>query len=316
MKLKKLLFYRKTNIRFALLVCAVVLSFSASTYAQDATSPCDPEYMDALEARAWLEAQREIMQNKNFIFKPDSVLEYTCFHWFLNETATSWDPGRQFSETDRWNGHPDGFSYESLDIALTNVVLAPLSSYLSTNFNVMGNMGSMLNDRGPDPHLPKSRVQSTDYAVCEMMREVWHKARCMNFNEPDYNDWDGFFDFSYYEGTDPRQEGSGWSMECRTPDPRIASARVVAFNEDQDLFNVGSPEDTDDNAADGNDEPYEEDDVVTHLDYILPGTCEGPAIDTGIMVERPDLNSGAPYPERVCPNPGCTNTPDTIECNP
>src|SRR5437016_4882806 len=43
------------------------------------TTPCDPEYMDALEARAYLEAQREVAQNQNYILKPDSVLEYTCF---------------------------------------------------------------------------------------------------------------------------------------------------------------------------------------------------------------------------------------------
>ncbi len=46
---------------------------------EPAPSACDPDYYETLEARAWLEAQREITQNQNLITKPDSVLQYTCF---------------------------------------------------------------------------------------------------------------------------------------------------------------------------------------------------------------------------------------------
>ena len=32
---------------------------------------CDPEHMDALDARGYIEAQREISQNENLIQKPE-----------------------------------------------------------------------------------------------------------------------------------------------------------------------------------------------------------------------------------------------------
>ena len=58
-----------SGVFFAALLC------SSISYAQN--SPCDPDYYESLEARAWLEAQREITQNQNLIYKPDSALEYT-----------------------------------------------------------------------------------------------------------------------------------------------------------------------------------------------------------------------------------------------
>ena len=83
-------------------ICAVALLFSHSALAQFAATPCDPDYYESLEARAWLEAQREITQNQNLIFKPDSVLEYTCFDNHLRELADHAD--EMFSETTRWGG--------------------------------------------------------------------------------------------------------------------------------------------------------------------------------------------------------------------
>jgi hypothetical protein len=59
------------------------LTFPIHAFGQSAPAPaassCDPAYYDTLQSRAWLEAQREITQNQNLIFKPDSVLQYTCF---------------------------------------------------------------------------------------------------------------------------------------------------------------------------------------------------------------------------------------------
>jgi hypothetical protein len=108
------------------------------------TTPCDPEYMDALESRAWLEAQREIAQNQNLIAKPDSVLEYTCFNKFLEHAARGFSVDgvlRPFSETNNWNGPPAGFNVHddagenvSLDITLDQVVRRAMASYLRGNF--------------------------------------------------------------------------------------------------------------------------------------------------------------------------------------
>lgn len=306
-------FLKKISMRLCLFTCAGLLSFfslSSSSNAQP-TSPCDPEYMDALEARAWLEAQREISQNKNFIFKPDSVLEYTCFGQFMNIAASNFGANRQFSETDKWDGHPDGFSSITTDLALSEVVIKPLASYLAANFNTAGpnadgfNAGAYLNNRRSDEYRPQVSVRGGFGYNCAEMQKVWKMARCMNFNETPENDFDGFFDFAYYSGNDPRRESEEWELMCLDPDPRFEAARTTAFNADQDLFDVG----IEIIEAEGNGEPYLEDDIVTHLNWILPGSCNG-RVPTGIVVQRPDLNDGDPYDEVVCTNPGCTADTD------
>src|ERR1044072_4359830 len=86
-------------------LCALLLCLSARV--QAASTPCDPEYMDALEARAYLEAQREVAQNQNYILKPDSVLQYTCFDLFIGHFASDPNWGVNcdqwpFSDSCRW----------------------------------------------------------------------------------------------------------------------------------------------------------------------------------------------------------------------
>lgn len=315
MNRKKLLSFKETGAKLCLLLGAAILSLSVSTqsFAQP-TSPCDPEYMDALEARAWMEAQREITQNQNFIFKPDSVLEYTCFDSFLNEAASNFGD-RQFSETTHWgDSTPNGFAADSTDDALEAVVLDPLNAYLNANFTTIGiNMGDYLNNR---PNTAIARTAATEvnggtaYA-CAEMQQVWRAARCMDFN--DEENYDGFYDFLWYQVNDPRREDNDWVPVC-VRDDRMTAARTTAFNGDQALFEISASDEI--LAAQGNGTPYQEDDVITHLDRILPGTCTGTAIPTGISVERPDVNGGNPYPERVCPNPGCTAAPGSATCSP
>ncbi|MCB9991549.1 MAG: hypothetical protein H6867_09265 [Rhodospirillales bacterium] len=145
------------------------------------------------------------------------------------------------------------------------------------------------------------------------MQLVWENARCMNFNELPENAFDGFFDFAYYEGNDPRRESNPWKPMCTIPDNRFPPSRNTAFNADQHLFDVG----TEILPAQGNGTPYEEDAIVTHLDLILPDPmCSGPALPTGVMVQRPDELGGAQYTERVCTQPGCSNQPGTAVCQP
>lgn len=303
---------RNIGIKMGLFLCAGLLSVAVSSQAGAQTSPCDPQYMDALESRAWLEAQREIAQNKNLIFKPDSVLEYTCFDQFLNEAASNFATNRQFSETDRWNGYPSGFSSHSTDDALDQVVLFPMLNYLENNFNTTGNMGAYLNNRTTLEYSPGSSVTGPtspgdpNNYNCAEMQKVWELARCANFIDPAERDFDGFFDFKYYETAnhDPRRESNNWALMC-TSDSRFAQARRNAFNNRQDLFDVNTeivP------IADGT--MYNEDNVITHLDYILPGNCNlSQQIPTGIRVQRPDLNGGNPYDEKICTKPGCSAQP-------
>ena len=63
-----------------ILLALIIGVFIPSPHAAEiAPQSCDSNYWRQLSSRAWLEAEREIMQNQNLIFKPDSVLQYTCF---------------------------------------------------------------------------------------------------------------------------------------------------------------------------------------------------------------------------------------------
>jgi hypothetical protein len=139
---KKTPFSSTMRRRLPLPVCArlltlcVLIPLTLSTVALAAddlpATACDPEYMDALESRAWLEAQREITQNQNLISKPDSVLEYTCFNRFLNQMSHNFSD-RLFSETDHW-GAVTGITKKSTDDTLENVVRTTMNAYLTRNF--------------------------------------------------------------------------------------------------------------------------------------------------------------------------------------
>ena len=312
MNLKKTGFYRDLGLKAGLFLCAALLAVLVSnvTYAANPASPCDPEYMDALESRAWLEAEREIAQNKNLIYKPDSVLQYTCFDKFLNEAASNFGAERQFSETTHWGGStPSGFSQNSTDDALKAMVLDPLVTYLLTNFNDSGGagkMGTYLNNRlpgnAPDPN--NMDVTGANYS-CDQMQMVWQEARCMNFMEEPKHD--GFYDFLHYETdtNDPRREDKQWAMWCTGPGNTFAKTREAAFNARQALFDVT----TDPATIPGNGTPYNEDNVITYLGQILPGACgASQKVPTGIMVQRTDINNNSPYAEIVCTMPGCSAT--------
>ena len=75
-----------------LFILALCFSFINTARAQAiASDSCDPNYYDSLASRAWLEAQREITQNQNLIFKPDSVLEYSCFAQNIRQIVNNKD---------------------------------------------------------------------------------------------------------------------------------------------------------------------------------------------------------------------------------
>jgi hypothetical protein len=232
-----------------LLIMCVVLPLSVSQVAAQTlpATACDPEYMDALESRAWLEAQREITQNQNLISKPDSVLEYTCFNRFLNTMSKNWGD-RMFSETNHW-GAVIGVDKTSTDSTLDNVVRTTMLAYLTKNFqhNFLGGrlpgidyhlddtQGS--NPQGTNPtgtpnfsttessprgaeqivnggSTPGSLPEDQQKYDCDRMAKVWELARCLNFMQRP--DKESFFDFPWYKDHDPRDLPPGFAA-CQAP---------------------------------------------------------------------------------------------------
>jgi hypothetical protein len=132
-----------------------------------ATSPCDPTYYESLKSRAWLEAQREVTTNEIAIFKPDSVLQYTCFDRFLNELAAN-SPS-MFTGTTRWGSGMAG----DMTKALQDLVGTALKSYLTSNFSP-----AMRGGRSTNVSYAPGQISPGTYS-CDIMGRVWQEAKCL-----------------------------------------------------------------------------------------------------------------------------------------
>lgn len=264
----------------ATFLCSVVVSSEAAAASAFAPDACDPDYYKSMKSRAWLEAQREITQNQNLIFKPDSVLEYTCFDKFLGVLAHN--SSNMFSESTRW-----GLAAGNLQTALTPLIAAPLSAYENANFNHTALGGRMA--AGTSYTIPATITPTANY-TCQNMRIVWMAAKCMNFIENSAED--GFFTFAEY---------------AADPDKRFLPDRCPGIGS-QYTSNLNT-------ALVEGQTPWKSDKLTTRLSYIYPagtGTnvCGGSdsKIKTGLVVHQ-SIGSVNKYNEYICLVPGCHYTP-------
>ncbi len=291
-------FSLKTGVAFA-----AALLFSQAAIAQFAATPCDPNYYQSLEARAWLEAQREITQNQNLIFKPDSVLEYTCFDRHLQELADHAD--EMFSETNRWGPTilltpvPQPIH---MDNALTLLVGNAVSTYDASNYGASLLGGRLDGTGGWAPATAPAAASGTSYTpaatitggsyTCDLMQAVWQKAKCMNFipNGP-AADEDGFFTFDHY---------------ANNPDKRFLPTRCTGPGAALWQTNIDTAL-----PPPGATVPWEFDDVDTYMDHFFPtvGGCGPPGslnrVMTGLVVQNTVGMTPPFYFEHACLVPGC-----------
>lgn len=273
--------------RMALVLAGCLLGLFIYSPQSQAQSACDPEFMDALESRAWLEAQREITQTKNIISKPDSVLEYTCFHRFVSNLAGAAD-NPMFSDE-----HDGVWHVPQMLNSLQVLVGNSLASYLAANFShdYLDGRGGGLDSGTPNLNL------STGYACLEMQL-VWTASQCLDFQNENR---DGYFTLDWYQSNDPRTAADG----C-LPAGGTGAYLSAAYNGNSAPYNVNNG-----NPADAT--PYAKDTVQSFLDLILPvGTapatgCADP-IPTGVIVDRTNFTPKR-YCDHVCPNPGCYFVP-------
>ena len=256
------------------LACGPASSALAQT---PAATPCDPNYYSSLKARAWLEAQREVTQNQNLIYKPDSVLEYTCFDRYLNVLAGN--AQNLFSESGRWGNIMPA---DSMDKALQSVVGAAIQQYITANFesaggsnsyDLLGGRLSILGGTYKNTDHNPANVAGGSYG-CNIMNQVWMAAKCMDSIPNETADKDGFFTFAEYQAS---------------PDKRFLPRQcpAMANNRWQNEINTASvPANT----------PWTEDPVV------IPKACEIPPMRTGLVVGR-DTDPKV-YHESVCLCPG------------
>lgn len=222
----------KTFLKLAVIGLMSLILASASAYAQNvtpvdwflqtencpaappngvATNACDPCFMDKIKARANLEAQREITQNQNLIFKADSVLEYSCFNQHLGLTAGP--VAARFSEAGVWGPVLSG---SSMGTALQESVLSAIENYALENFEhtyLGGRVGANYNMNG----------FGAPYN-CPQLNAVWQLARCYNFASQAGSD--GFFSFPNYATTADKRAFPGGS--CAAPYPRWGAEIATA----------------------------------------------------------------------------------------
>jgi hypothetical protein len=271
---------------------------------EPADTPCDQRYYGSVKARAWLESQRELTHNQNLIFKPDSVLEYTCFGRFLNQiAAAATDP--LFSETTEWGSI---LPSTSMDNALQNLVGQGVITWLNSNFELTSSgsydlLGGRLNPGPPTLGPTNPRVDYEPTAVnssgyqCRIMNSVWMHAKCLDFIEVSTED--GFWGFGHY---------------MNYPDPRFLPQRCPGIQGRWEQ-NIGHA--YDDVPYDGVDQTsWTEDFVITFLDKIDPDNCNKkdsdgnlitPPIETGMIVRQ--RTNPSEYYEKICVAPGCYYEP-------
>ena len=294
----------------AFIIMGATISAPATAQAQDiAPQACDSQFYQQLQSRAWLEAEREIMQNQNLIFKPDSVLEYTCFDQFL--AINAWPGGDIFVHTtyfgpmiiNRGTG-------ESMEQALSKVVYQSLLPYRGTsggdNFGheyLGGRAGAMEAETKNSEFKSPTDKGNASYN-CQTMAKIWKTAKCSNFiDNSEFEGTDGFYPFEAIKKHKNGQDVAGYDtiketrlypegLRCDGNDQGAAGTWQdqikLAENQDNNLYLFQEPLG----------KVYK--DVGERL---KPGEC-GEAIKTGITVIKSNDNSGEE--DGVCTNPGCT----------
>lgn len=246
---------------------------SSPLYAQTA---CDPQFMDAIEARGFVESARENAQNQNLIYKPDGVFEYSCFRSHV--------PPVQSNAVSLFRAG-----------SLNTVTVNPINTYTFANYNDV-----YLNSRYVDPGLAAPPA-----GMCNAIASVWEAARCINF----YNrtDLDAFFDLSHYTANEPRQLPPSLGACPALPYSKINMALDIAYNNNTAIWTMPPY------LQDATD--YIADPVDPQTDMYTPGVCQDP-IPTGMMVTDMNSPMGTtPFEEKICANPACVYMPDSDDCS-
>lgn len=259
-----------------------------------ASEGCDADFMNQIYARAYMESERESTLFKDFIAKPDSVMEYSCFDKHLSVTAQKIGP--LFTENNLWaNKRVNIATTGTLEIPLRvfmgadrtdksikNLVLDSLNAYRKDNFshNFLGGKANINSSFS-------TTTNAADYK-CSAMQEVWTLAKCANFSS------NKFYRFSEIAREDPRKN------------PQNCGGTAIT----QNLIDV----------ANNKDFAYSKfDPINTYLERTLavgtdPATDCAPPVATGLKVSYQNYNvepGGSTQTQSqsnmdyVCPNPAC-----------
>jgi hypothetical protein len=143
----------KKSLKSLALTAVMVSSLGLSlnpVNAQTVGPGCDPTFMKAMQQKAWMEAQREIMIAQATIAKPDTVFSLGCFGNFTNG----------FTSTVTFTGN-NNYNYQSA-----------LNTYVSAAFN---------HSYGGGHYTGSNQANNTN---CNDMQNLWNAARQANLDQP------------------------------------------------------------------------------------------------------------------------------------
>ena len=279
---------------------------------------CDPNFEDVMEARATLEAMREVEMAQRIIIRPDSVLEYSCFDDRINELAGAADA--MFSDN---IFSPDLFNIPVQTYDPTGPYAGFLPTINATTVTTPGNAEGVVRTGPNPPPFPPGRlyVSGLDTAlsqivyasmlqfllsnfphvyvagtfsgvsatpgVCDPMKLVWDFVRCRNFSAANFRT------FGELAVADPRTTPVACNVAARST--TWTTTIAAAFP---------AP------GATGGVIP-----IDTHLDKFVSSCASVEPIPTGVQVFR-----GAPPTEvfegAVCPAAGCYYDGSAGDCKP
>lgn len=301
--------------------------------------------MDAMQARGYMEAQRQIEQNGNLILKQDSVLEYTCFDQWMGHLGDdgAWGFRQPFTDTG-FSGSEMTFyifnqSGGALYGSLSKVVWTALNTYIITNYGNTIQPHGYLSGRAGAPKWSWAAAAPQAVYNCKDMETVWRAAHCMNFlDQPKH---DAFFDFYWYAIQDARTvdfskvwlapPGTQWNMcQGNLYSGALPPNAGLVFNDKNDIevaFNkhgpkfgglyyggVGPNENNWSKPPTNMTDvvPYPKDPLVTRFDLMLvPGSgAPAPANCNNVLPIPTGIcvireNLTDVYQDAWCPNPAC-----------
>lgn len=302
------------KIVLALVLGAVALSAPPVAFASQKVAPqaCDPDYWKSMKERAWLEAEREIMQNQNLIFKPDSVLEYVCFDKFISHAGKTL--GDIFVHTKYFGDEIiKRGQAESQNNALKTAVYDAMRNYVIQNYTpsfLAGRSTKMKKPPNPNDHDVQMKPPTNSgplYDQCKIMAEVWKASKCINFAEENFPN-DDFHPF-----VDIKAQGGGSNVPGYT-----AYEDIRLFSTPCNNMTKQEWQEPYDNAINKDDQMYKFSKPTKKAfedvrKMVEPGQCKKEnAILTGVKI----VLSGTDNKEEkdgFCTNPGCTYSNESCQ---
>jgi hypothetical protein len=256
---------------------------------------CEPQFLQTLNQRAWMEAQREVQLNNAIITKPTSVLSLSCFD--SAKTKMSDGNGTTFSD--------GGNNSSNLSGAINNTIGTFYDDYISTNFD--------------EPNTPWG-------SGCGRIQTIWSQIKCAAVNSAHFvtfgaladagNDTirdTGAYTCSNWGGLQTNYQ-NGWRSSVSLADTETARAGAAYFDEVRPDYCAFDPKAGPNALGNG---------VICAR--TPPGgggatnmLCSNqPAIPTGLIVKYTQvtapLDASRQYWSYRCNNPGCYYNPAANE---